>query len=609
MSNARLFGHLTIAFGNILGVIATGAVCVMPAYSQTTYEWKGTGNNGGALWGAGETNANFWSTGAGDAPRNPGSNNNTDMGPGAVGDIVNIRNHRPLDGSPFPRRLRQQVRLQHDAGIIGGLKVGGADSADGVVGVTQGETQLAIRDSGALTIAGDLTLGAIQGGANLDAQVILDSGNNAQTATLKVQGNVVSEATVSASDLSISVNSINDVFELSGDIDSEFVRADMTTRKAIDLRINVENGFSLSGNDQELNLDLFSVMNTNRQTSASFNGVASAEIAPKATGETLILDANDIVVGSVTGNSRELTGTLNVNGASVSAEEIVVGRTNSQSRGRNNAAKGTGVLNVGLPTDLGATEVFTSNNLKVGVQSENDVSSTQIATGIVNVDRAGTVLDVNLDLELGLNNGTGSASGTLNIDGGAVVNVGSDLLLGASGNGSGIVNLRNGRLFVNEDFMVGTGDSAFTVSGAETDINISGDFFGNQSSFDMNFDFNDDNSINDFSLDVAGDTNVTGATLNFLNASNLNSFNGDILLFDTLTSTGQFFNAAQGDVFGAYMLVYDYSASVGGGDLGVALGGGSNIALVRSIAVPEPGAFAILSLGLLLSTVRRRRGI
>ena len=128
-----------------------------------------------------------------------------------------------------------------------------------------------------------------------------------------------------------------------------------------------------------------------------------------------------------------------------------------------------------------------------------------------------------------------------------------------------------------------------------------------QPSFVMEFDFNNtSDSIYDFNLDIGNNVNVNNATLAFLNASDLSTFTGDILLFDSPndTSGSQFANALEGQTFGAYQITYVFSGTPMG-DEGFGNGTGSSIALVR--AVPEPGTLAFFGICALGLATRRRR--
>ncbi|MFP6880314.1 MAG: hypothetical protein VCA34_05160, partial [Roseibacillus sp.] len=361
-----------------------------------TYTYTGVSdNNAGSQWDV----ATNWDLGIA-----PGALLNGGGGI-VLDDIVVIRNNEGNGTS-------QRIRMALDAGTIGSLEIGGI----GTEGST-GNTQLQLRSSVSLDVSGDVTLGSVFGGGQRAGQINFSNGNT----SLSVGGNVISGSTAGGNNINVNQGATSS-FLLVGDIDSAAARAaiDGVEDHEIDLIVSRSEGVGLVGGVQELNVESFYVGSTGANVGSITQTIGIDKTVKALNGR----------VGSVNNNNRIASGTLHVDGGSVSyTGNLVVGRAQNQNSGNNDLAEATGNLLVGGLTNPGTVTV--GGQLILGQQLATTLGNGQSAFGNVIVDNPGSVLTVGGGLNMGatfelggttmatftVNEGTASIAGPITEDG------------------------------------------------------------------------------------------------------------------------------------------------------------------------------------------------
>ncbi|MFM1560579.1 MAG: beta strand repeat-containing protein [Roseibacillus sp.] len=377
-------------------LLAGGLLVSLPLSAQTTYTYTGVSdNNAGSQWDV----ATNWDLGIA-----PGALLNGGGGI-VLDDIVVLRNNEGNGTS-------QRIRMVLDAGTIDSLEIGGIGTAG-----STGNTQLQLRSGVSVDVSGDVILGSVFGGGQRAGQINFANGNT----TLSVAGNVVSGSTAGGNNININQGATSS-FLLVGDIDSAAARAaiDGVEDHEIDLIVSRSEGVGLVGGVQELNVESFYVGSTGANVGSITQTIGIDKTVKALNGR----------VGSVNNNNRIASGTLHVDGGSVSyTNNLVVGRTQNQNSGNNDIAEATGNLLVGGLTNPGTVTV--GGQLILAQQLGTTLGNGQSAFGNVIVDNPGSVLTVGGGLNMGatfdlggttmatftVNEGTASIAGPITEDG------------------------------------------------------------------------------------------------------------------------------------------------------------------------------------------------
>lgn len=470
--------------------------------------------------------------------------------------------------------------------VVGDIDLGATDNTMGTLNINSGS----VSTSGNVNVGGDFSSSNADAGSVGELNIatggtltISDTGGEQHLfigrdgmGTVTSAGTVnITNGDVRLGDSSVATGETNTLNVTGGTFNvSEQVVAGMTPGNTG--IINVTGGTLVAG--EEIYLGGNATNNVDAGSSGTLN------IGPAG---TVVVNDGAFTTNQNVEVGRDAAGFLDVDGGTLNIHtgNLVFGQTNTVV----NDARGTGTFQNGATINVGDT--FVDGMDTDGQQNDLNFNA---GGGDITHSGAGTTVRIERDLNMQSSNAVAATnnSSTYTISDTSTLEIGRDL---------------NSRINVG-------GSNTFTIVGGETNVDIARDLDIDQASSTLVFDFDSTSDlIYDFNLDVGEDAEVGNATLTFANSADLSTFTGDILLIDVegVSSSGQFANAAEGTVFGAYQITYLYADTGGTQGAGIdqgLIGGGQSIALVRAaVAVPEPSSLAFLATCCCVVMTRRRR--